>query len=1383
MKSENYYIGLDIGTDSVGYAVTDTSPQYGLMKFGGEPMWGVTLFDTADLCKSRRVRRTERRRIDRRQQRITLLRELFAEPISQVDNKFYNRITESALLRADASEPSCLFNDPSYTDADYHKEYPTIHHLIDGLMKSDAPHDVRLVYIACAWLIAHRGHFLSDISIENVGGISSIKPAYRKLENYLNDRFNDDPEENGEIRKPWWRLDDDEIGELEKILKKKGINRKLEDLQILLNDGKKFDSNTESFPFSQEGIMKLLCGGSYPPAKLFKDGKDKYADLGNLCLDADEETLADSLAALGDDGELIRYLKEIFDLVVLADLLDKSEYISQAKVKIYDRHGKDLDYIKHFVRGNYPKDIYKRLFRRYEKDNYVAYSGNTKSCPSTEKYEKCHSRGDFCKHLIKVLELDKDEQKRSMIDPEVLERIENGTFMPKQVSSENSVIPYQLYYVELRKILENASTYLPFLNEKDADGYITKEKILSIMRFRVPYYIGPLNRNGNEHAWIERKADGRIYPWNFDEKADADASEEAFIKRMTNKCTYLAGEDVLPKNSLLCKSFEVLNEINCLKINGVSIGVAEKQMIFENLFMKHKKVTPRKINDCLVQNNFCSKEDAETLSGIDTEIKSSLTSRISFDKLLESGTLSEADVEKIILRMTYAQDKNRFRKWLVKNYPKLGEKDQDYICKLSFKDFGRLSKALLNGITGQKIDSKTGEICGDEKTVIRFMWESKVTLSELLLSDRYTFAEKIRKQNVDYYSEHPKTLDERLDEMYISNAVKRPIIRTLAVVNDIVKATGHAPEKIFIEMARGGQTEKKRTTPRKQQLLDLYKKIEGEELSELVKVKELEIKLEGESENRLQSDKLFLFYTQLGRCIYSGEEIDPRLLMDENSIYNIDHIYPQSKVKDDSILDNRVLSLKTINEDKGEKYPIDAAIRSKMHGFWKMLKDNGLIGDEKYRRLTRSIGFSDEEKWDFINRQLVETRQSTKAVALLLSEKYPDAETVYVKAGLVSDFRQKFGLPKSRALNDLHHAKDAYLNIVCGNVYHERFTKQWFLEHIKKYTVKTKALFGDDITVGSKKIWEGGRSINAVKKSMRKNNCHMTFYPIKKKHGQNGGFFDQNPLPAGKNLFPRKKGLSPEKYGGYNSLTTAFSVIVRYTLGKKNVVEFVPVTLLCAEKFMSDRDYALNGYIKEHFDKKFKEKDVKPTDIRLLFNGRPIKIGTELVLDGLSVLFGGQGKSDGIIGVKVFSPLLLPENDAAYVKAVESFVRKTDKNRDIGYSQEETVSAEKNLMLFDLLVEKYGKKPYSMRPESGLKKLTDGRDTFVRLDVKEQCRTLMSILSHFNRTALADTNLKLGRNCRLNANVNNWKYSDVRIVDRSPSGLWKRESVNLKELS
>ena len=38
-KANSYYLGLDIGTDSVGYAVTDE--QYRLLKFHGEPAWAL----------------------------------------------------------------------------------------------------------------------------------------------------------------------------------------------------------------------------------------------------------------------------------------------------------------------------------------------------------------------------------------------------------------------------------------------------------------------------------------------------------------------------------------------------------------------------------------------------------------------------------------------------------------------------------------------------------------------------------------------------------------------------------------------------------------------------------------------------------------------------------------------------------------------------------------------------------------------------------------------------------------------------------------------------------------------------------------------------------------------------------------------------------------------------------------------------------------------------------------------------------------------------------------------------------------------------------------------------------------------------------------------
>ena len=77
--SKKFYLGLDMGTDSIGYAVTDT--EYNLLKFHGEPAWGVTIFDEAALKAERRSFRTARRRLERRRQRAELIAELFAAEI------------------------------------------------------------------------------------------------------------------------------------------------------------------------------------------------------------------------------------------------------------------------------------------------------------------------------------------------------------------------------------------------------------------------------------------------------------------------------------------------------------------------------------------------------------------------------------------------------------------------------------------------------------------------------------------------------------------------------------------------------------------------------------------------------------------------------------------------------------------------------------------------------------------------------------------------------------------------------------------------------------------------------------------------------------------------------------------------------------------------------------------------------------------------------------------------------------------------------------------------------------------------------------------------------------------------------------------------------
>lgn len=149
-----------------------------------------------------------------------------------------------------------------------------------------------------------------------------------------------------------------------------------------------------------------------------------------------------------------------------------------------------------------------------------------------------------------------------------------------------------------------------------------------------------------------------------------------------------------------------------------------------------------------------------------------------------------------------------------------------------------------------------------------------------------------------------------------------------------------------------------------------------------------------------------------------------------------------------------------------------------MISHWNLLEKKGGITKEKYKRLTRTSEFTDSELAGFINRQLVETRQSSKVTAEILQSLYGDnSEIVYVKGGNVSDFRkgsvnkktgevERKAFVKCRDINDYHHAKDAYLNIVVGNVYHIKFTKSPvnFIKELKR-AIKPTALIRCLITL------------------------------------------------------------------------------------------------------------------------------------------------------------------------------------------------------------------------------------------------------------------------------------------------------------------------------
>ena len=126
---KNFYLGMDIGTESVGMACTDE--QYNLLRAKGQDLWSVRLFDEAKDASDRRMKRAARRRLQRRRQRVEFLQGIFA-PFMQ-DKTFFLRLNNSGFYEEDKDKKLqtrfSLFSDENYTDSEFYKEYPTIFHL------------------------------------------------------------------------------------------------------------------------------------------------------------------------------------------------------------------------------------------------------------------------------------------------------------------------------------------------------------------------------------------------------------------------------------------------------------------------------------------------------------------------------------------------------------------------------------------------------------------------------------------------------------------------------------------------------------------------------------------------------------------------------------------------------------------------------------------------------------------------------------------------------------------------------------------------------------------------------------------------------------------------------------------------------------------------------------------------------------------------------------------------------------------------------------------------------------------------------------------------------------------------------------------------------
>lgn len=1378
-----YFIGLDMGTNSVGWAVTDA--QYNLIRRKGKDMWGIREFERAENAAERRVHRVSRRGHERSQVRIGLMKEIFEKALVEEDANFLARLDNSFYKAEDKDENlktlDAIFADEDYKDADYYKEYPTIFHLKYDLIRDKVPNDgryARKVYLAVLNSFKHRGHFLNEsLSGESENG-KDIWEAYVEMcetfEEELDMSINHDSALADGFREIFC---DTSLSR----------TRKKEHLMELLGVAKK---DKEAL------ILGAVCGLKTDLCKIFSIESEQKAEI-DFSSAGYEDKLPEVYSIIGDSyASVIELMKQVYDAGILAGIMSGTDmegntikWISQARVNSYEKHKKDLRILKDCIRKYCSKEEYDYLFRDEEDSSYSAYIGSVNSGDvKARRGEKLHASksGDRYANLKKRIKKDLEAHVDDGDVAYIFAELDAETFLPKQLTFANGVIPNQLHEREMRKILDNASKYLPFLNEKDETGLTNAEKIISLFTFSLPYFIGPVSQNYSGNGWAVRK-DGMekaaVYPWNIEKVIDYNQTRTEFISRMVRECTYIAGEKVLPKESMEYKAYMVLNTINSIKVRDEKISCALKQDIYHDLFEKNGKITKKRIVEYL--NNRGIVADEKEVSGIDTDINCQLSTYRRFYGVFGDDLSKDSVrhmVEDIVFSGTvYGDSKKMFKELVTDKYGNIITDEQlKRILGFKYRDWGNLSKEFLE-LEGCNKD--TGEVT----SLIRALWEDENNLNmmELLHSDKYTFADKLKEKHKKCMKSVSEFTFEDLEGMYFSAPVKRMIWQTLRIINEIVEILGCPPKKIFVEMTRSEEEIKGdagRKDSREKELLELYKNIKND------RNWDEEIKEAGAS-GKLRSKKLYLYYKQMGRDMYTGLPIDLSELFNDN-IYDIDHIYPRHFVKDDSIHNNLVLVDKRKNSRKSDNYPIDKDIRNNksVSDLWKLLHEKKFINDEKYRRLTGTRPFTEEQKADFIARQLVETSQATKGVNDLLKEIMPEGTTlVYAKAGNVHDFRNEYKFYKSRTINDFHHAHDAYLNIVVGNAYYTKFTLNP-MNYIKKEKAEYNLgrMFEKDIVRNGYTAWvapikdkqtgeitDPGATLATVQKILSKNTPLMTRLTT----SQSGALSEATICSASKakaDIYLPVKSLKNIKlsgvqnnylkYGGFKSIKIAYFFLVEHEIegsskdkGKLVKVRTIESLPIYKKQYVESHENGLYQYCLELGLKNpsIRVKKINPKSL-IKVNGFPLYISS---------------KTDNRYKVTNACNLILNNYWNRYIHLIDKY--------NLSKKVPEGITTEENIKLYDELLDKHKNGIFSKRPNPVYFTLEQGKCKFIELDITRQLYILTQILNLSLICSSAGADLgEIGDDSkskvtRISKVISG--YTEFKLINQSVTGLYEKE--------
>lgn len=461
------------------------------------------------------------------------------------------------------------------------------------------------------------------------------------------------------------------------------------------------------------------------------------------------------------------------------------------------------------------------------------------------------------------------------------------------------------------------------------------------------------------------------------------------VAKMVGACTLEPNCLRAPKESPTAELFVALTKINNMKISidGVIRTVNEEERA--NIIDLLRKTQTVKYKTLM--NKIWKGKDV-VFQGVREETQDfcSMTGWHKLKKILDDSSMCDVHMlDRIIKVIATQKDDNAIEKELrrkkvpEKYIPELKKLSSSKFINLSLQALYKIVPGMMQGLTYDKACDAAG-------------YDFKSKAGGEVITDNGCIAEITEWTNVP--------------------VVNRTVSQFRKVYNALVKKYG-VPGQVNIEFGR----ELKNNFSERKKIEK--KQAENQKKNEFARI-EYE-KATGRKATDKDMVKYKLYCDQGGVCMYSGEEINLANL--DN--YEVDHILPYSRSLDNSYA-NKVLVKRTENQNKGNKTPYEYFGKtSKWDDFVGRVTATKSLGNRKIHNLLNK-DFSVDES-DFRERNACDNAYAARYVRQILSKAFPELRVNVCNGSLTHYLRGQWGLKKSRAESDRHHAQDAIV-IACA---------------------------------------------------------------------------------------------------------------------------------------------------------------------------------------------------------------------------------------------------------------------------------------------------------------------------------------------------------------